>query len=224
MKSSNGLFICFTGIDGSGKTTLAKSITQFLKDRDLPAEYIYARFQLIISKPLVILGNKLFLRKCEINKDYANYSLKKKNLSKNHEILSRIYLYSLLMDYLLQLIIKIRIPLMLGKVIVCDRYVYDTVLTDFHVDMNFSMKQSISLVNKCFEIVPIPTKNFLVDVIEETAFKRKNDIPSLEYLKDRRSAYLQIAEYYSMTVLNGNNNAEQVFKECYERLINELGI
>lgn len=224
MKSSKGLFICFTGIDGSGKTTLAESVTRFLKERDLPAEYVYARFQLIITKPLMMLGNKLFLRKYKINRDYTNYSLKKKNLSKNHKIISNIYVYALIIDYLFQIIIKIRLPLLLGKVVVCDRYVYDTVLTDFSVDMSFSKNQSISLIDKCFLVAPMPTINFLVDVLEETAFKRKDDIPSIEYLKDRRSIYLQIAQYYSMTVLNGNSTAEQVYNECSKRLLNEFGI
>ena len=70
--------ICFTGIDGSGKTTLAKNVSIFLANRNLTAVYKYARFQLILTKPLVTLGNRFFLRNHEAKENYVESSNKKR--------------------------------------------------------------------------------------------------------------------------------------------------
>ena len=223
MKRKKGMLICFTGIDGSGKTTVAKKVTTFLKEKDLPATYVYGRLKLFIMKPLVFIGNKWFLKNYSITENYDEYTGKKKNLFSKHKFMLKVYLYILLLDYLLQLMIKIKIPVLLGKIVVCDRYIYDTVITDIAVDMNFSKRQVISLLDKCFLLIPNPNLTFLVDVNEEVAYSRKYDVPDERYLKDRRSFYLQIGRYYNnIVMINGNNKPEEVFAECMRRLVNEL--
>lgn len=223
MKRKKGMLICFTGIDGSGKTTVAKKVTTFLKEKELSAVYVYGRIKPFLAKPLMVIGNKLFLRTYSITENYVEYSGEKKNLFSKHKFIQKIYLYVILIDYLLQLLIKIKIPLISGKVIVCDRYIYDTVITDIAVDMNFSTEQVLSLLDKCFLLIPKPDMAFLVDVNEDVAYSRKNDVPDERYLKDRRYFYLQVARYYNnMTIINGNNKPEEVFTECMRRLENEL--
>jgi dTMP kinase len=225
MEKKRRLLICFTGIDGSGKTTIAKRLTESLKEKDLPVVYVYGRLKLFLTKPLTFIGNKLFLRDYNITENYVGYSGKKKNLFSKHKFIQKIYLYIILIDYLLQLLIKIKIPLMSGKVIVCDRYIYDTIITDVAVDMNFSKKQVFSLHNKCFLLIPKPNVTFLVDVHEDVAYSRKNDVPDERYLKDRRSIYLQVARHYNnMTIIDGNNKPGEVFAECARRLENELDL
>lgn len=224
MKKKRRLLICFTGIDGSGKTTIAKRLTESLKEKDLPVVYVYGRLKLFLTKPLTFIGNKLFLRDHNITKNYVEYSGKKKNLFSKHKFIQKIYLYIILIDYLLQLLIKIKIPLMSGKVIVCDRYIYDTIVTDVAVDMNFSKKQVFSLLDKCFLLIPKPNMTFLVDVHEDVAYSRKDDVADVKYLKDRRSIYLQVARYYNMAIIDGNNKPDEVFAECVERLENEFDI
>ena len=223
MKRKKGMLICFTGMDGSGKTTVAKKVTTFLKGKGLPATYVYGRLKLFIMKPLVLIGNKWFLKNYSITENYDEYTGKKKNLFSKHKFMLKVYLYILLLDYLLQLMIKIKIPVLSGKIVVCDRYIYDTVITDIAVDMNFSKKEVVSLLNKCFLLIPIPDLTFLVDVNEEVAYSRKYDVPDENYLKDRRSFYLQIGIYYNnIVMINGNFKQEEVFAECMRRLVNEL--
>lgn len=217
-------FICIIGIDGSGKTTMAKEIADLLKERGVSAQYVYARFQLILTKPVVFLANKIFLRDKKIRTEYSIRTNDKKTLIKKNRKLATVYRFLLLTDYLLQLAIKIKLPLLTGKTIVCDRYVYDTVLTDFAIDMGLSKDECLQLINKCFRFVPKPSVVFLVDASEEVAYKRKNDIPSIDYLKDRRSLYLGIADACGMIVLNGNQAPEEVFRECMRRLENEFAI
>ncbi|HII94943.1 MAG TPA: adenylyl-sulfate kinase [Candidatus Methanofastidiosum sp.] len=226
MKRKKGLLICFTGIDGSGKTTLAKRLTESLIEKDTHVVYVYGRLKLFLTKPLTFIGNKMFLKNYSITENYVEYSGKKKILFSKHKFILKTYLYVLLFDYLLQLMIKIRIPLLLGKVVICDRYIYDTIITDIAVDMNFSKEEIISLLDKCFLLIPNPDMTFLVDVCEKVAYSRKNDVPDERYLKDRRSIYLQVARHYkfNMTILNGNKKPGEIFVECVGRLKNDLSL
>lgn len=217
-------FVCFTGIDGSGKTTLAKKLTSFLKEKNLPAIYVYGRFKLIFTKPMVLFANKLFLKNHDISRNYTVYVNKKKALFRKHKIGAIFYLYALLADYLLQLLIKVVVPLLMGKIVVCDRYIYDTIITDIAVDMNLSRGQVISLIDKCFLFFPKPSITFIVDVPEHVAQSRKNDIPCMEYLKDRRIMYLELAKHYKMTMLDGKKKPEEVFLSCVEALKNEFDL
>lgn len=214
--------ICFTGIDGSGKTTLAKKVCHDLEERNIPAVYVHARFRLILSKPIVFLGNQLFLRKVK-TADYMSSSNKKKSLFQKHGLATSLYLYLLIIDYLMQVIIEVKLPLLFRKVVLCDRYIFDTVLTDMAVDMGLSEDQCWSLIDKCFMFIPRPALAFMVDVREDVAFKRKNDIPSIEYIEDRRSKYMKLSKHYSMELLDGNESPEKVFHSCIRRL-NDLFI
>jgi len=42
-----------------------------------------------------------------------------------------------------------------------------------------------------------------MDVAESTAYSRKHDIPSINYLKERRKIYLALAKALNIPVVNG---------------------
>lgn len=63
--STKGVAICLSGIDGSGKTTLARSLVEALKGEGVPTRrlHYYQWYVNIIITPIVILYNRLFGRK-----------------------------------------------------------------------------------------------------------------------------------------------------------------
>jgi dTMP kinase len=200
-----GVFICFTGIDGSGKTTLAKSLVEIMKRNGIECRYVYNRYNPFMLKPFIVVARAIFLRGNDMFEDYTEDSNAKKRIFKNH-LLSVIYQSFLLFDYSLQIFIKVKIPLILGKNIICDRYIYDTVCTDLAVDMNYSNEKKIDMLRKCFYLFPKPDMTFLIDIPEEIAYGRKDDIPSVDYLKDRRNIYLEIGRAYKMISLDGTKD------------------
>jgi dTMP kinase len=204
MKKSEVKLICFVGIDGSGKTTLANYLVNALEQNEIQCECVYGRLQPCLLKPFIFLGNKLFLKNADMFEDYKHYSDQKSRSIKKHPILSKLYSYALLLDYSFQILIRVRIPYMLGKTIICDRYVYDTIITDLSVDMNYSKSKMIGLIQRLFYLAPKPDLAFLIDLPEEIAFKRKNDTPSLDYLKERRQIYLDIGMEENMIILDGS--------------------
>lgn len=205
---TKGFLICFTGIDGTGKTTLAKLLVNSIKKQGVKCVYTYGRSEDRIAMPFFMLGKFLFLKGKDI-KRYDEYSNAKKEAIGKHPVLSILYQNILFFDYFFQILIKIISPMMLGKIVVCDRYVYDTVINDIPRSDN-SMDKIRLLLGKCFHIAPKPDIAFLIDVPEEIAYQRKNDTPSIGYLRERRKIYLEIGKEYGMVILDGTKNLEEL--------------
>lgn len=199
------IFICFIGIDGSGKTTLAKTLAESMNNNGNKSKYVYNRSMSIITKPITEIGKLLFLRRRNIFSNYKEYSDKKRALFK-HRNFCEIHRNVLLFDYFIQTVIKIKIPLWIGKSVICDRYVYDTIITDFAAYTNYSIDEVKKILDIWLNLFPKPDLVFLIDVPEEIAFKRKNDTPSIEYLKERRYIYLDVGKEYRMIILDGSRD------------------
>ncbi len=207
---TKGFLICFTGMDGTGKTTLSKNLVKSLKEREIECKYVYARLTPLISKPFMWIGRLIFLHGKNMFENYSDYADTKRTVVECNSFLSRIYQQILLFDYFFQVFFKVKIPLIFSKNIVCDRYVYDTVITDLSVDMDYSNDKIINLLNNLLHIFPKPVITFLIDVPEEIAYKRKNDTPSIEYLRERRDAYLSVGNKYKMVILDGTKKLEEL--------------
>lgn len=212
----NNFLICFVGMDGSGKTTLAKYLVKTMAQEGIRYKYVYGRLEPFILKPFIMIGRKIFLRGNNMFEDYTQYSNTKRGAMKRNSFLLWIYKNILLFDYSLQLLFKVRLPLMLGKNIICDRYVYDTVITDLSVDMNYSTSEIRDLIKRFFYIIPTPDLVFLIDLPEDIAFQRKSDTPSIEYLREIRNIYLDVGKEEEMVVLDGDKNLNEIQHRAVE--------
>jgi len=219
----SGMLICFTGIDGSGKSTHARMLTKYLEKEGHRCRYVWIRWIPVVLKPLVFLIKIILFRNPNVsdNKDYGNYKAAKRGYFKR-SFLASLWQNMVLFDYYLQIFVKIRIPLALNNIVVCDRYVYDT-LVDFAVDSGYTSKQvKKTLGMRILSIFPKGSPVFLLDVPEEVAFSRKDDIPSLAYLTDRRIFYLVLAKELDMAVLDNSCDFDEVQKKIRERSIKAL--
>lgn len=216
MKRKNFL-ICFTGIDGSGKTTLAKETINMFLQKGISCKYVYSRFTPFLSKPLTTIGRKLFMAQEDIFKNYEKHSQAKQQLLKN-KMLYFFYQFFILVDYFFQILFKVKLPLILGKNIVCDRYIYDTIITDLAVSLGYSEKVIKNILEKHFYFIPKPDLVFLIDVSEEIAYSRKNDVPCKDYLNDRRQFYLEVSKSAGMVILDGTRNITELVSEIKVKL------
>lgn len=221
MKSKKVL-ICFTGMDGTGKTTLSKELVELLNKKGIKCKYVYAKLDSFVLKPFILFGEWMFLQGKDAFKNYSEYSDIKRKAIKRHFFLSSFYLRILLFDYSLQLFFKVKLPLIFGKSIVCDRYIYDTAITNLSVDMNYSKDETISLINNLLRFFPEPNITFLIDVPEEIAYQRKNDTPSIIYLKERRKMYLDVGKEYGMVILDGSKNLDELKNMVQKRAFEEV--
>lgn len=212
-----GKFICIIGIDGSGKTTQAKKLQMNLQNQGVQCKYVYGRIIPLFPRPFMFLGRKIFLKDSNIYTDFNNYSSKKKEVFKN-KFLSKTYQNFIIFDYLVQVFVKIKIPLLFGFTLVSDRYAYDTIITDLSVDLNYSDEVLRNMLINLFKVIPAPDIVFLIDVPEEIAFGRKDDVPDINYLRERRNTYLKVANWCNLIIIDGSRTLYEIEKLILTRV------
>ena len=212
--------ICFTGMDGTGKTTQAKNLVSALNANGINCSYVWNTYQPFITKPFLTIAKALFFRGKDAFQNYTEYTGTKRSLFKN-KFLAKAYEYLVLFDYLCRSFIEIRVPLIFGRSVVSDRYIYD-VVANLAVDLGYSDEASGSLLSKLSHLLPKPNITFLIDMSEEACYPRKNDIPSIEHLKWRRKIYLSIGKEVGTNMLDGSvsiRELEDIIQDEVERAL-----
>jgi dTMP kinase len=215
-------FICFTGIDGTGKTTQAKKLANNLSSKGTKSKYVYARFIPRITRVIIFFGNLIFLKK-ENTTSYSERKNSKRKLLSKHFVLSKIYYKILFIDYRIQIFLKIDMNLLLGNSIICDRYLYDTIITDVAIDLGLNADEIFQLIINKLNSYPKPDIVFLLDIDEEISYSRKSDINSIEYLKDRRKSYLSIGnKLKNFIIIDSNRDINLLENEILEKSLLQL--
>lgn len=191
------------GIDGSGKSTLATNLYNSLLKYNIKCEYLWwlEAENSVLRQSIRFLSNTISGSKKKLN----TYNPSDHNPIKDHSSFMELYQYIVLFDYIRQLLVTVWLPLKLGKIVICDRYIYDTIIA-FSLEFNYSQEKFQRLFRLFSFLSPKPDLFFFVDVPENVAFSRKNDIPSPEYLSKPRSIYFQLSEIMNAKKIDGTLN------------------
>ncbi len=209
--------ICLTGIDGAGKTTLARNLVETLRTQGKSAIYVYGRTYPVVSRLLMALGRATLLRQHDQWQAYQSYNADKKETMRN-PLLAMIYTAAILLDYYAQIWWKLLPHLFSGRIIVLDRYVYDTVISDLTVHLNYSVAETERAIERGLRWLPTPMLTALIDLSEEVAFSRKDDVPHIEYLQERRSCYLQLESRPEVKKVNGESPPNTVLQAVLSQI------
>jgi thymidylate kinase len=195
--------VCFSGIDGSGKTTLCKNVVAELRSNKVPSRYVYGRFLPVLVSPLFKITSSLVLHKNGLQKQSEPAKQNKKRLLRNPVVL-RLYVTGVLLDQLLRVLLKISLPSVFKKdVVICDRYLLDTIVTDVALACDLDDDEVVHLVNTSQRVFPKPSFFFLVDVPPAVAYQRKKDVHSLKALEQLSNTYLKTAKRVGATIIDG---------------------
>lgn len=188
-----GFLICFTGIEGSGKTTHAKTLTKYLTKRGYFCTYVWAASKPILTY-MFYVGTQLFKfwRKTDRNVFIDPLELAPKGVRNK---LSAIWLFLLFVDFQIRTTLRIRTKLASKKIVVCDRYVFDLLMELILCGLHSERFGKLIL-----RTVPSPSLTFLMDVPETVASKRRNSSPNL--FSERRRIYLDLAKKFNFIVLD----------------------
>lgn len=197
------------GIDGAGKTTLATSLAKEMHSVDPKIEYRYCQYFAYLLSPLKLAAKWSVMRKTDEFKDYNQYNDTKKSTSSKHPILAQIYASILLVDYILQILFKVTVPLWVGRKLIIDRYIYD-IAVNLSLTTNKNIGYAENVIKFLFRLLPKPSLVIFIDLPEEVALSRKDDIQDIEYLKERRQRYIFLAEKYGFVVLDGERTQEEL--------------
>ncbi len=215
--------ICLTGIDGSGKTTLARDLARALNDRHVPASSIYGRTYPVVSRLLIFLGRLTALHGADPWGDYGAYTGRKKRIMRSR-VLASIYTAAVLLDYYIQIWAKLLPYLFTSRIVVADRYVYDTVISDLSVHLDYSASKMQATVERVLKLLPTPDLAVLLDVPVEIAFGRKDDVPDLEYLRERQVFYHMLADRPEVVLLDGRVPTGELVQKVIRPIIGSPAI
>lgn len=203
------------GTDGAGKTTVATRVATAMADRGWA--YLYCQVLPLLLKPVKWLARRLFLKKTNEFKDYDAYREQKQAASGKRRGLTRLYALLWYADFLLQAWPKLLRARWRGEHLILDRFYLDTVVNQGVLQNNdlAGMLRDARLLER---FLPRAELLLFLDVSEETAFKRKNDIQSVRYLRERKERYLQLAPHYGFQFVDANQTADAVFQDVRARI------
>ncbi len=209
--------VCLTGIDGAGKSTLAQNVTDELVDRGFDARYVYGRYLPRLAYPMMELGRRSVLSDTSIEDDYVEHQAEKAGLFERAWV-RRSYELLLMTDYAPQLCYRLVRPLLTADYVICDRYFYDTLLTDLGGDVVRSPEEAVKRYQRYARVLPSPDYEFYIEISPEVSMERKDDVPAIEYLEDRKSFYDYFAEELDMHVLDGKMSREALTAAVVEEI------
>ena len=216
IKSKKHKIVNIIGIDGSGKTTLAKGLAGAFSGEGVDCLYIYCQFYAKLLYPFKNIVKHSVLRKTDEFADYSNYIKKKVGFSEKHRVLGTIYALLWLIDYSVQAFLKVNRAVGRNQVLVLDRYIYD-VAVNVSITAGWSVETLTHFLGIMFKVHPKPDIVILNDLTEEIAFSRKNDIQSIDYLRERRERYLWLSKQCQFKIIDATMSVNTILNEVIEK-------
>jgi len=187
--------VCFTGVDGSGKTTHATFLKKYLEKHGYSCTYVWGAFRPFFSYFFFVFTKVLRYWKYTKRDAYTDpleYAPKALILS-----FGKLWRFLLFVDYQLKALVKIRLPLLMRKVVICDRYFYD-LLMELQLS-NVSSEKFTLLLSKS---MPKPLVTFLMDIPETLARSRRNFQPY--FSSKRNGVFLKMAKPFGFIIIDSS--------------------
>jgi len=215
--------ISFSGVDGSGKTTHAQLLKNCFDICGIRSVYVWSRVG--SSSVLKLFSNfvKYILRL--VKKDKFGQPIATSLDNKAHIKLLKnpffrfIYLSILLTEMACQYFLRIKLPLMFKKVVICDRYVFDT-LAEIYCRFYDSQQDIESLPTKILRaLTPCPDIAYFLDAPYDVAYNRKDENGMNHcQIKKQIVLYREMAELFKLDV----KDTRMVFRDVTNQISYEV--
>jgi dTMP kinase len=195
------MLISISGVDGSGKTTYAEILRDTFIFCELRTKYMWSRIgSSALLKPFskiakILHGLKrgqLILKPSENTKELE---ARREELFGKSSLLRSSVLAIILAEMLCQYFFRVKLPLLFNKIVICDRYVYDSLVdisTRYGVDLNSKEGQFIKRI--LMALTPAPDISYCLFVPLENACSRKNvGEEHIRLIEEQISLYREIA-------------------------------
>lgn len=215
-----GMLMSFSGLDGAGKTTQIELLVSRLKSAGYKPVVIWARGGYTSG----VGALKKLLRQISRNRIIppSGHSQKREKMLAK-PIIRRVWLLMAIIDLIWILGVKARWSRWRGKVVICDRYLWDTEV-DFkinfpneHVDRWWLWRMLRCLASK-----PDLAFALLVPVPESLIRSAKKNEPFPDapgVLEKRLRAYQEMSDWTGWRILDGCRPIEDLASEIWEKIL-----
>lgn len=205
MTNPDQFFIGILGVDGVGKTTHVSMLIDSFKKSAINLQYVWFRF--------FHFSTLFFLFYARL-RGFTRYETREGIRVGFHDfsrsfLLRKYYPWFLYFDMYLYYIVKIYVPLKNHQSIICDRYIYDTIV-DLMIDLNDDNLYRKPIAAKFFSLIPENASFFLLDLDIELIRQRRTSLSVDDTLAKRREYYRNIAEYLRIPIVSNEKDVEQV--------------
>lgn len=223
------MVICFHGVDGSGKTSQAERLVSRLNEAGSPAVYAWTGGRTRLTQ----IGRRLIkvpVADREEKPAAAQSAIRHRSSSRGvRQMILRqppVWMLGLqvaLLEHTMTIRRRVVPHLSQGRIVVCDRYLYDAVVAAAGVvgAGSASVRRLLRLAS--FYPVPRPARAFLLEIPAEVALQRKNDIRDADALRKRIPLYRVAAEALEMQIVDATLPAEEVGEAIFARVQPLLG-
>jgi dTMP kinase len=216
LQQLSGYLICLSGIDGTGKTTLAMKLKSELESLGVRCKYVWFRNARLLSLP--------FLALCYLTGFAELTTIKGKRAGIYYfyksKPVARVWLWISAIDMLVVSLWKIKLPLWRGSTVVADRYVVDalvdlmgdTGITDLN---SYAFKLMLRLLDRRSSTVVLTVDN-------DESLRRKDDSISSAYLIQRQHLYLSVARELKIPTIDANPSIDIVWPHVVSALLRQM--
>jgi len=186
--------VSFSGADGSGKTQHAMSLVGAISEY-VKVDYFWNRCA--VSRPyrlLRALGGLLLRRGGSKGKPWVD-----RRASLSSPLRRTVWVYLVVVDLLWQYLIHVRLPLLRGRVVVCDRYAWDAA-AELEASLPLQDRASRLAIRLLLALSPRPNMSFFLEAPDHLLAQRKQEQTDPRYLSALREAYRKLAESYPFKV------------------------
>jgi thymidylate kinase len=223
------MLICFNGIDGSGKSLQALRLVDELNAAGYPAVYVWCGSRTPLTR-LFIQGARRLLkaptRAPEASTPVVAAEGRAQSeayMSSTERILKRrwlrnVWLHFSLVEHMVKVWFTVLPHLLRRRVVVSDRYLYDTVVS-MATMANVPPEKLPRLLRLPFIYrVPKPNLWFFLDVPAEVAFSRKDNIPNVLLVERRIPLYRVAARELGMQVVDATATPDEIAQAILQRV------
>ncbi len=213
------MLICFNGIDGSGKSLQAHRLVERLKAAGYPAVYVWSGGTAPVTGPLARFSKSVLRRRKpatptqsaagDTSTPYRSYLSFTQSVFKKR-LVRTAWLHLSLLEHMAEIWTRIGPHLISGRIVVCDRYLYDKLVNIAVLSNTGPEEVTRQLRLARLYWVPQPTKWFFIDVPAEVALSRKDDVPDVLFLERRIPLYRAIARAFNLHILDGTAAPDEI--------------